>query len=73
MHLHAEPGGLARPQHRASLELFQSDIAPVLRRDHRRPAVAVVARGPGRSASRPARHAAADPPDPARAAPAAAR
>jgi len=32
MHLHAEPGGLAWPQHRASLELFQSDIAPALRR-----------------------------------------
>jgi alkanesulfonate monooxygenase SsuD/methylene tetrahydromethanopterin reductase-like flavin-dependent oxidoreductase (luciferase family) len=33
MHLHAEPGGLTGPQHRASLELFQSEIAPVLRRD----------------------------------------
>jgi alkanesulfonate monooxygenase SsuD/methylene tetrahydromethanopterin reductase-like flavin-dependent oxidoreductase (luciferase family) len=33
MHLHAEPGGLTSAQHRESLELFQSDIAPVLRRD----------------------------------------
>ena len=27
------PGGLTDGQHRASLELFQSDIAPVLRRE----------------------------------------
>jgi alkanesulfonate monooxygenase SsuD/methylene tetrahydromethanopterin reductase-like flavin-dependent oxidoreductase (luciferase family) len=33
MHLHAEPGGLSPAQHRASLELFQAEIAPVLRRD----------------------------------------
>jgi len=33
MHLHAEPGGLTWARHRASLELFQSDIAPALRRD----------------------------------------
>lgn len=33
MHLPAEPGGLTRAQHRASLELFQSDVAPVLRRE----------------------------------------
>jgi alkanesulfonate monooxygenase SsuD/methylene tetrahydromethanopterin reductase-like flavin-dependent oxidoreductase (luciferase family) len=33
MHLHAEAGGLTGAQHRESLELFQSDIAPVLRRD----------------------------------------
>jgi alkanesulfonate monooxygenase SsuD/methylene tetrahydromethanopterin reductase-like flavin-dependent oxidoreductase (luciferase family) len=33
MHLHAEPGGLGPAAHRASLELFQSEIAPVLRRD----------------------------------------
>ncbi|WP_405883055.1 LLM class flavin-dependent oxidoreductase [Streptomyces sp. NBC_01136] len=33
LHLHAEAGGLTHAQHRASLELFQSDIAPVLRRD----------------------------------------
>ncbi len=33
MHLHADVGGLTAAQHRASLELFQSDIAPVLRRD----------------------------------------
>jgi hypothetical protein len=33
MHLHADAGGLSDAQHRASLELFQSDIAPVLRRD----------------------------------------
>jgi len=33
LHLHADAGGLTDTQHRASLELFQSDIAPVLRRD----------------------------------------
>ncbi|HXW45952.1 MAG TPA: LLM class flavin-dependent oxidoreductase [Streptosporangiaceae bacterium] len=33
MHLHAEPSGLTTAQHRASLELFQSQIAPALRRD----------------------------------------
>ncbi|WP_316744690.1 LLM class flavin-dependent oxidoreductase [Streptomyces sp. MK7] len=33
LHLHADAGGLTQAQHRASLELFQSDIAPVLRRD----------------------------------------
>ncbi|TKA10367.1 LLM class flavin-dependent oxidoreductase [Actinacidiphila oryziradicis] len=33
LHLHADAGGLTGAQHRASLELFQSDIAPVLRRD----------------------------------------
>ena len=33
MHLHADAGGLTDKQHRASLELFQSDIAPVLRRE----------------------------------------
>jgi alkanesulfonate monooxygenase SsuD/methylene tetrahydromethanopterin reductase-like flavin-dependent oxidoreductase (luciferase family) len=33
MHLHAEAGGLTNQQHRDSLELFQSEIAPVLRRD----------------------------------------
>jgi alkanesulfonate monooxygenase SsuD/methylene tetrahydromethanopterin reductase-like flavin-dependent oxidoreductase (luciferase family) len=33
LHLHAEAGGLTSAQHRQSLELFQSDIAPVLRRD----------------------------------------
>jgi alkanesulfonate monooxygenase SsuD/methylene tetrahydromethanopterin reductase-like flavin-dependent oxidoreductase (luciferase family) len=33
LHLHAEPSGLTRAQHRESLELFQSEIAPVLRRD----------------------------------------
>jgi alkanesulfonate monooxygenase SsuD/methylene tetrahydromethanopterin reductase-like flavin-dependent oxidoreductase (luciferase family) len=31
MHLHADAGGLTDAQHRESLELFQSDIAPVLR------------------------------------------
>jgi alkanesulfonate monooxygenase SsuD/methylene tetrahydromethanopterin reductase-like flavin-dependent oxidoreductase (luciferase family) len=31
MHLHADAGGLTDRQHRQSLELFQSDIAPVLR------------------------------------------
>ena len=33
LHLHADAGGLSGKQHRASLELFQSDIAPVLRRE----------------------------------------
>ncbi|MGW2704069.1 LLM class flavin-dependent oxidoreductase [Streptomyces sp. NPDC001340] len=33
LHLHADAGGLTQAQHRASLELFHSDIAPVLRRD----------------------------------------
>ena len=32
-HLHADASGLTEKQHRAGLELFQSDIAPVLRRD----------------------------------------
>jgi alkanesulfonate monooxygenase SsuD/methylene tetrahydromethanopterin reductase-like flavin-dependent oxidoreductase (luciferase family) len=31
LHLHADAGGLTDAQHRESLELFQSDIAPVLR------------------------------------------
>jgi alkanesulfonate monooxygenase SsuD/methylene tetrahydromethanopterin reductase-like flavin-dependent oxidoreductase (luciferase family) len=33
MHLSADPSGLTDKQHRATHELFQSDIAPVLRRD----------------------------------------
>jgi alkanesulfonate monooxygenase SsuD/methylene tetrahydromethanopterin reductase-like flavin-dependent oxidoreductase (luciferase family) len=33
MHVHADAGGLTRKQHRSSMELFQSDIAPTLRRD----------------------------------------
>ena len=33
LHLHADADGLTDAQHRASLELFQSDIAPVLRRE----------------------------------------
>ena len=33
MHLHADAGGLTQKQHRESLELFQSDIAPTLRRE----------------------------------------
>ncbi|GIH20160.1 LLM class flavin-dependent oxidoreductase [Rugosimonospora africana] len=33
LHLHADAGGLTDAQHRESLELFQSDIAPSLRRD----------------------------------------
>jgi alkanesulfonate monooxygenase SsuD/methylene tetrahydromethanopterin reductase-like flavin-dependent oxidoreductase (luciferase family) len=33
LHLHADGSGLTDKQHRAALELFQSDIAPVLRRD----------------------------------------
>ncbi|MFF9899656.1 LLM class flavin-dependent oxidoreductase [Streptomyces longispororuber] len=33
LHLHAEAGGLTKARHRASLELFQSEVAPVLRRD----------------------------------------
>lgn len=32
LHLHADAGALTQAQHRASLELFQSDIAPTLRR-----------------------------------------
>jgi alkanesulfonate monooxygenase SsuD/methylene tetrahydromethanopterin reductase-like flavin-dependent oxidoreductase (luciferase family) len=40
LHLHADAGGLTDAQHREALELFQSDIAPVLRRDIPRPAVA---------------------------------
>ncbi len=33
LHLHADAGGLTPTQHRESLELFQSDIAPALRAD----------------------------------------
>jgi len=33
LHIHADAGGLTERQHRESLDLFQSDIAPVLRRD----------------------------------------
>jgi len=33
MHLHSEAGWLSAAQHRQALELFQSDIAPVLRRE----------------------------------------
>jgi alkanesulfonate monooxygenase SsuD/methylene tetrahydromethanopterin reductase-like flavin-dependent oxidoreductase (luciferase family) len=33
LHLHADGDGLTDKQHRAALELFQSDIAPVLSRD----------------------------------------
>ncbi|MCY1139310.1 LLM class flavin-dependent oxidoreductase [Actinoplanes sp. Pm04-4] len=33
MHLHADGDGLTDKQHRATLELFQSEIAPALRRD----------------------------------------
>lgn len=33
MHLSAEPDGLTEKEHRGSLELFQSEIAPVLRRE----------------------------------------
>ncbi|MDT7840397.1 LLM class flavin-dependent oxidoreductase [Streptomyces justiciae] len=33
LHLHADAGGLTDAQHRDSLELFQSRVAPVLRRD----------------------------------------
>jgi alkanesulfonate monooxygenase SsuD/methylene tetrahydromethanopterin reductase-like flavin-dependent oxidoreductase (luciferase family) len=33
LHLHADAGGLSDRQHREALELFQSDIAPVLRRE----------------------------------------
>jgi hypothetical protein len=32
LHLHADAGGLTETQHRDSLALFQSDIAPVLDR-----------------------------------------
>ena len=33
LHLHADAGGLTDSQHRESLELFQAEIAPVLRRE----------------------------------------
>ncbi|MBY8876293.1 LLM class flavin-dependent oxidoreductase [Actinacidiphila acidipaludis] len=33
LHVSAEAGGLSDARHRASLELFQSDVAPALRRD----------------------------------------
>jgi alkanesulfonate monooxygenase SsuD/methylene tetrahydromethanopterin reductase-like flavin-dependent oxidoreductase (luciferase family) len=33
LHLHADAGGVTDAQHRESLELFQADIAPALRRD----------------------------------------
>jgi alkanesulfonate monooxygenase SsuD/methylene tetrahydromethanopterin reductase-like flavin-dependent oxidoreductase (luciferase family) len=33
LHLHADAGGLSDTQHRDSLELFQSDIAPTLRKE----------------------------------------
>jgi len=33
LHIHADAGGLTDVQHRESLELFQSEIAPVLRRE----------------------------------------
>ncbi|WNI20758.1 LLM class flavin-dependent oxidoreductase [Streptomyces sp. ITFR-16] len=33
LHLHADAGGLTDAQHRASLERFQSEVAPVLRRE----------------------------------------
>jgi alkanesulfonate monooxygenase SsuD/methylene tetrahydromethanopterin reductase-like flavin-dependent oxidoreductase (luciferase family) len=33
LHVNAEPAGLSDARHRASLELFQSAVAPVLRRD----------------------------------------
>lgn len=33
MHLHADGDGLTREQHRDTLELFQSEIAPVLRKE----------------------------------------
>ncbi|MFI6252963.1 LLM class flavin-dependent oxidoreductase [Streptomyces sp. NPDC051016] len=33
LHLHADAGGLTDTQHRASLELFQSAVAPVLREE----------------------------------------
>ncbi|MFJ1968074.1 LLM class flavin-dependent oxidoreductase [Streptomyces sp. NPDC087903] len=33
LHLHADAGGLTNTQHRDSLELFQSAVAPVLRRE----------------------------------------
>ncbi|MFF1513173.1 LLM class flavin-dependent oxidoreductase [Streptomyces sp. NPDC058305] len=33
LHLHADAGGLTDRQHRTGLELFQSDVAPALRRE----------------------------------------
>jgi hypothetical protein len=32
IHLHCDGDGLTRAEHRAALELFQADVAPVLRR-----------------------------------------
>ena len=54
-HLHADAGGLTGAQHRESLELFQSDIAPVLRRDIPGPAwpAAEVPAGPAVAHSAP--------------------
>ncbi|RZS89918.1 hypothetical protein EV189_1698 [Motilibacter rhizosphaerae] len=54
MHLHADAGGLSEEQHRASLELFQSDIAPVLRREIPDPPWGA---GPLLAAAAPAVHA----------------
>jgi alkanesulfonate monooxygenase SsuD/methylene tetrahydromethanopterin reductase-like flavin-dependent oxidoreductase (luciferase family) len=63
MHLHAEAGWLSAAQHRQALELFQSDIAPVLRREIPDPPWpwAAATGGPGRtraSTRRPPRSAA---------------
>jgi hypothetical protein len=33
LHINADGDGLTKKQHRATLELFQSEIAPVLRRE----------------------------------------
>jgi hypothetical protein len=33
LHVHADGDGLTKKQHRATLELFQSEIAPVLRQE----------------------------------------
>ena len=33
LHVNADGDGLTKKQHRATLELFQSEIAPVLRRE----------------------------------------
>ncbi|MFF5563060.1 LLM class flavin-dependent oxidoreductase [Streptomyces sp. NPDC012623] len=71
MHLHADAGGLTDTQHRDALELFQSDIAPVLRREIPDPpfgwgpVLAEPERGPAGAASGAAADPVPAPPAPA--------
>ena len=53
LHLQAEPGGLTDAEHRASLELFQARVAPVLRHSIPDPAFPDTA-SPDTSAALPA-------------------